>query len=158
MLSDAFKAAGWQPADPVTVGTVARTVKALLGDESYPTAPITPSFWNGNVNDLGFEKPTPRQSVRQRHRIRLWKTDLTTADNRRVYVATTGQDAGMKWGLTHKIKPDIDSARDALLNDLLIGKRATSYTKAGFVEPVSGHNFVGDLFFTDGYIFTVFLD
>jgi len=158
-LSDAFKASGWQPADPVTVGTVARTVKAQLVNESYPAAPITPSFWNGKVNEFGFEKPTTEHTLRQRHHARLWITGLTTTDNRRVYAGTTSQDAGMKWwGLTHKIKPDIDTDRDALLNDLLIGKRAAYYTKTRFVEPVSGHNFAGDLFFTDGYLYVVFMN
>lgn len=96
--------------------------------------------------------------MRQRHHVRLWKTALATVDNKRVYVGTTSLDAVMKWGLTHKIKPDIDTERDVLLNDLLIGKRAAYYTKTRFVEPVSGHNFTGDLFFTDGYLYVVFID
>ena len=82
------------------------------------------------VNDLGFEKPTTANTVRQRHHARLWKTDMVTADDRRVFVGTTSQDTGMKWwGLTHKIEPDIDSERGALLNDLLSGKHAINYTK-----------------------------
>ncbi|MDA8430879.1 MAG: LssY C-terminal domain-containing protein [Geobacteraceae bacterium] len=158
LLSDVFKAAGWQPADPVTVRNVARTVKAIISNENYPTAPISPSFWNGNVNDLGFEKPTPKQTVRQRHNLRLWKTNLETVDGKHVYVGSASMDAEMKWGLTHKIKPDIDSERDTLINDLLISNHATSLAKTRFVEPVSGYNFAGDPFFTNGYINTVVMD
>lgn len=157
-LSNAFKAACWQPADPVTIGTFARTVRALLGNESYPTAPITPSFWNGNVNDLGFEKPTPARSVRQRHHIRLWKTDWVTTDQRHVYVGTTGLDVEMKWSLTHRIQPDLDSEREALLNDLLVSGRVTAYNKIRFVEPFTGRNLAGDPFFTDGYLYVVIID
>ena len=156
-LASAFKAAGWQPADPVTIGTVARTVKTLLGNESYPTAPITPSFWNGKINEAGFEKPTPAHTVRQRHHVRLWKTDLVTTGNSRVFVGTISLDAGMKWGLMHKMKPEIDSEREALLNDLLLGGKVTAYYKNRFVEPLSGHNFAGDIFNTDGYIFVVII-
>lgn len=157
-LSNAFKAANWYPTDPVTLGSVAKTIKALLANESYPTAPLTPSFWNGTINDVGFEKPTPAQTVRQRHCVRLWKTNLITPNNRQVYVGTTSQEAGVKWGFTPKIKPDIDSERDALLNDLLLNGKGTSYNTYRFIEPFSGHNFVGDLFFTDGNLSVVTID
>lgn len=158
LLVSALKAAGWQPADPATVGTVARTVKTLLGNESYPTAPITPLFWDGKINDLGFEKPTQSHTVRQRHNVRLWKTDLVTLGNGRVFVGMISLDAGMKWGLMHRMKPDLDSERETLLNDLLLGGRVTAYNKNRFVEPLSGRNFAGDTFFTDGYITEIIID
>ncbi|TWJ32389.1 LssY C-terminal domain-containing protein [Geobacter argillaceus] len=157
-LVSAFKVAGWQPADPVTIGTVARTVKALLGTESYPTAPLTPSFWNGSINDFGFEKPTPVHTMLQRHQVRLWKTDLVTTGKSCVFIGTISLNAGLKWGLMHKMKPDIDSERDALLNDLLLGGRVTAYYKNRFVAPLSGRNFAGDIFSTDGYICVVIID
>ncbi|KAA0894301.1 LssY C-terminal domain-containing protein [Oryzomonas rubra] len=157
-LASAFKAAGWQPADPVTIGTVSKTVKALMGNESYPTAPIAPAFWNGRINDAGFEKPTPAQTVRQRHRVRLWKTDLLTTGAGRVFVGTISLDAGMKWGLMHKMGTDIDSEREALLKDLLLGGRVTDSRTSRFVEPHSGRNFAGDSFFTDGSLSVVMID
>ncbi len=157
-LLNAFRAAGWQAADPVTIASVARTVMALLGNGNYPTAPIAPSFWNGKINDVGFEKATPARSLRQRHHLRLWKTDLTTTDSSRVFVGTISRDAGMKWGLVHKMKPDIDSERDGLLNDLLLGVRVAAYYRKSFVEPLSGRNFAGDIFFTDGYLCVVIID
>lgn len=157
-LVGAFKAVGWQPAEPVTIGTMAKTVKALLGNESYPAAPIAPSFWNGKINDLGFEKPTPAHTARQRHHVQLWKTDLVITGNSHVFIGTIGQDAGMKWGLMHKIKPDIDSEREVLLNDLLLGGKVTASCRNRFVEPFSGRNFAGDIFFTDGYLCVVIFD
>ena len=157
-LANAFKAAKWQPSDPVTLGTVAKTIKALLGNENYPTAPLSPSFWNGTINDIGFEKSTPAQTVRQRHRVRLWKTDFITTNNRHVYVGTTGLDEGLKWGFIYRIKSDLDTERDVLLKDLLLNRRVISYNKSRFIEPFSGHNFVGDLFFTDGNLYVVIID
>ncbi len=157
-LVSAFKAAGWQPADPATFATVARTVRALLGNEGYPTAPVTPSFWDGRINDFGFEKPTPSHTVRQRHQARLWKTDLVTPGNSRVFVGTISLDWGMKWGLVHKMKPDMDSEREALLIDLLLGGKVKAYYKKRFVKPLSGRNFAGDIFFTDGNICEVIID
>ncbi len=157
-LAQAFTTAGWQSADPVTISSAARTAKALLGNESYPSAPIAPSFWNSKITDVGFEKPTPAHTVRQRHHIRLWKTDLITTDNSRVFVGTISMDEGMKWGLLHKMKPDIDSERDMLLNDLLLGGRVTASYRNRFVEPLSGRNFAGDSFYTDGYLCVVILN
>ncbi len=158
LMANIFKAAGWQPVDPVTISTVAKTLTTLLGNESYPTAPIAPTFWNGKINDVGFEKPTPAQTVRHRHHLRLWKTDLITTDNSRIFVGTVSRDAGMKWGLLHKMQPDIDAERDALLNELLLGGRVTANYKSRFAEPHSGRNFAGDIFFTDGYLWVVIID
>lgn len=157
-LLNAFKAAGWQPADPVTMATLARTIKTLLANDSYPAAPIAPSFWNGNINDFGFERPTPAQTARQRQHLRLWKTDLATTGKSRIFTGTVSLDAGMKWGLLHRMKPDIDTEREALLNDLLLGGKVTAYYKSRFVEPLSGSNFAGDIFFTDGYVCVVIID
>ena len=41
-----MKKAGWNLADPVTIRSVAQAFKAALMNESYPHAPVTPSFWN----------------------------------------------------------------------------------------------------------------
>jgi undecaprenyl-diphosphatase len=157
-LTYVFTTAGWQSADQVNLDRVARTLKALLGNESYPTAPLTPLFWNGTINDLGFEKPTPENTVQRRHHVRLWKTDLVTTDNRCVYVGTIGMDTGIKWGLIHKIKPNLDSEREAFKDDLLAGGRVTAYRKIALVSPLSGINFVGDSFFTDGYLYVLDVD
>ena len=78
--------------------------------------------------------------------------------NSRVFVGTISLDAGMKWGLLHKMKPDIDSEREALLNDLLLGGKVTASYKNRFVEPLSDRNFAGDIFFTDGYLFVVIIN
>ncbi|MBW4057037.1 MAG: hypothetical protein HIU83_16915 [Proteobacteria bacterium] len=66
-------------------------------------------------------------------------------------------DEGMKWGLMHKMKPDVDSERESFLNDLLVGGKVTAYYKTRFVEPHSGRKFAGDSFFTDGYICVVII-
>ena len=154
-LRHALETAGWKAADPVSFSSLAKTAKALLFNENYPTAPMTPSFWNGRVNELVFEKPTLRQTVRQRHHVRFWRTNLATGDNKRVYVGMTSFDVGMKWGLMRKISPDIDTERENLFRDLLDGKVIDSYTKTKFVKPGSGRNFTGDIFFTDGNLYTV---
>ena len=55
----AMRKAGWQAADPVDLSSVAKSVKTLLHDGSYPSAPVSPAFWNGRANEMGFEKAIP---------------------------------------------------------------------------------------------------
>jgi membrane protein DedA with SNARE-associated domain/membrane-associated phospholipid phosphatase len=156
-LTSAFKSAGWQPAEPVGVGSLVKTAHALIVNESYPTAPIAPSFWNGKVQDLSFQKPTPANSARERHHVRFWRTNLTTEDNRRVYVGTAGFDTGLKWGIVHRTRPDIDTEREGLLKDLVNVGGVVGYQKYQFTEPVTGRNFTGDPFFSDGMLYVVSL-
>ena len=125
-------------------------LKAYLLDQSYPTAPITPMFWNSYVNDFGFEKPTASNKIRERHHVRFWKTNYKTNNGDFLYIGTTSLDAGIKWFVTHKINPNIDAEREYLLNDLMKAVKIETVDKIQFVDPKIGQNFTGDLFFTDG--------
>ena len=150
--------AGWRLADNATVSSVFTLAKSAIMNESYPTAPMTPSFWDAKVHDFGFEKETPAQNVKERHHARFWKTSLQTKDGKLVYIGTASFDSGIKWLITHKISPDIDTERESLFADLQnTGLIATS-SKETFVAPVLGENFSGDQFFTDGKIYLVVLE
>jgi len=48
-----LEAAGWQPADPPTPGNL---LKLLRQGMDYVNTPLAPVFWNGRINDLGFER------------------------------------------------------------------------------------------------------
>ena len=116
---------------------------------------MTPSFWNGQVHDFGFEKPTEAGSVRARHHARLWKTNFMTADGRRVYVGTASLDTGLKWVITHQIEPDVDTERATVVEDLTKAQVVEQARLEQFVKPTLGTNFSGDQFFTDGKIYLV---
>jgi len=154
-LISAFGAAGWRLADKVSFGSVTRLVGAAALGRAYPTAPMTPSFWNKKTHNFGFEKPTAADNARTRHHARFWKTDFKTEGGKRIYVGTASLDIGMKWGVTHKIKPDIDTQREVLFNDLRDAGTVVQYGKEQFVDPVLGKNFIGDPFFTDGKIYII---
>ncbi len=156
-LSRAFQAAGWHPADPVGIGSLAHAQKAALANESYPTAPISPSFWNGKTNDIGFEKPTPAATVRQRYQIRLWKTALVTADRQPVFVGQASLSNNLEWGVFHKLDPDLDAARESLYQDLIQGGLVENHAKKEFAHPLRGHHSTGDPFFTDGQLYVITL-
>ena len=154
-LTDVFVRAGWQRADALSARTFLNALFAGYKNQPYITAPMTPSFWNGEVNAIGFEKQTNQKSIRQRHHARIWKTNLVTKDGQFVYVGTASFDVGVKWGVTHQISPDIDTERDMLIHDIIETGSATVVSEAKFVAPVLGKNFTGDPFFTDGRVYIV---
>lgn len=153
----AFEKAGWYQADQVSFDSVTKIAKAALSKASYDTAPMTPSFWNSEVHTFGFEKPTDTQTVNQRHHARFWKTNLRIPDGAIVYVGTASFDTSIKWLVTHKIQPDIDTERDGLLGDLRQSGVIDNYQEQQFVSPTLGKNFSGDQFFTDGKVYILSL-
>lgn len=156
-LIDGMMSAGWHLADRVDVSSVARLAKAAILKEEYSEAPITPSFWNSKINDFGFEKPTSANNARERHHVRFWRTQFETIDGSRAYVGAASLDVGMKWFITHKIKPDIDTEREVLFADLENAGQVFGYEKRQSVEPTLGKNFSGDQFFTDGKLYSIVL-
>ena len=153
----ALQRAGWRLADHATFVSVTKLAKSVILNESYPAAPMTPSFWNAEVHNFGFEKPTEIPSVRQRHHARFWRTQLETQDGKRVYVGTASQDIGIKWLITHTIKADIDTEKEFLFTDLKTAGVVSGFQKEQFVEPTLGTNFSGDQFFTDGKAYVIIL-
>lgn len=141
--------ANWILAEGVSMRSTKMLAKTAIMDQSYPAAPMTPSFFNENPNNYGFEKQTDRNSVRARHHARFWKTIYETPLGR-VYVGTVSLDTGLKWGITHTIAPDIDTERDLLVSDLQQAGSIAQEKLVSFVAPTLGKNFSGDQFFTNG--------
>ncbi|MBI5793747.1 LssY C-terminal domain-containing protein [Candidatus Uhrbacteria bacterium] len=149
--------AGWQKADPLTLSTITKVARAAFLNVGYSTAPMTPAFWNAQVNDFGFQKATQEDSIRKRHHARFWRTNMVTQGGFRVYVGTASFDSGLKWGVTHKIEPDIDTERDLLLSDLEATASTQLQQTVQFVHPILGENFIGDQFFTDGNLYLLLI-
>ncbi|MEK7157487.1 MAG: LssY C-terminal domain-containing protein, partial [Patescibacteria group bacterium] len=156
-LIESMRRAGWLLADRINISSFVRFEKSAILKEDYPTAPMTPSFWNSKVNDFGFEKPTDAKNARERHHARFWRTQFETLEGDNVYVGTASLDIGMKWFITHKIKSDIDTEREFLFVDLENGRLILNYEKIQSVVPVLGRNFLGDQFFTDGKLYLIVL-
>lgn len=149
-LVDVLNAAGWQVADPPTIPTLSRAALAAWLDRPYATAPITPVFWDGWPQDFGFQRSVADQGLRQRHHARFWRVPTPLNDGLHTYVGTASLDSGIKWGLTHRIAPDVDSERDRLIADLLRTGRLRQDSWVELVAPLLGEDIVGDPFFTDG--------
>lgn len=152
-LTEAFKKAGWYAADQISLNSVFKIARAAISNSSYPSAPMTPSFWQAEVNTFAFEKPTSGKNVKQRHHARFWRSGFKTPNGKNIYVGTASFDIGLKWVVTHKISPDIDTGREFLFKDLNENKTVAGFSKHKFVDPILGSNFSGDPFFTDGQLY-----
>ena len=155
-LTQDFEKASWIPADQVSIASVLRAAEAALTNGQYLRAPITPTFWNAAVNDFGFEQPTSTDILKDRHHIRIWKTNLRQ-NGYTVYVGAASLDQGYKWLITHTINPDIDSEREFVKNSLESAGVVSSAQKIQLVPPVLGTNFVSEPFFTDGKAYILYL-
>lgn len=154
-LIDLFEQSGWVLADDVTASTIAKMARAVFWKQPYPKAPMTPDFWNAKVHDFGFEKSTESNNVRIRHHARFWKTNYAAENGQVIYVGTASFDSGIKWGVTHKINPDIDTEREFLFSDMQKTGLIANVEKQQFSKPKIGNNFFGDLFFTDGKLYLI---
>jgi len=156
-LINAFIKAGWYSTDMPTEKTLGKMVYAFFTKTGYPEAPMTPLFWNSEVNDLAFQKPTETNTINQRHHTRVWRSQIKTKDGKTVYVGMVNFDEGVKWLITHRIKPDIDTEANLLVSDLKKAGVTSAVEKKPFVDPVLSKNVFGDSFFTNGNINIIYL-
>src|SRR5260221_3965466 len=83
----AFHAAGWYPADPVTLRTTLEIIGSVLLHRSYKDAPVSPLYFDGPRDDLAFEKPDGISADRPQH-VRLWLALHSCAHHRSVWLAS----------------------------------------------------------------------
>lgn len=148
-------AAGWYPADPLTLKSCLEMAEAAVLKRTYDDAPVSNLFLFGRKQDLAFEQPVG-DNPRKRHHVRFWKWDKLGPDDRPVWFgsATYDERVGLSHTtgeVTHHIAPDIDTERDHLIGDLEhTGDVAEVYVVDGFHKTLEGHNGGGDPWHTDG--------
>lgn len=153
----ALAAAGWYPADAVTLKTSIEIAGSVLFDRPYRDAPVSPLFYEGRQQDFAFEKPVGNSADRRNH-VRFWRTLETGSSGRPVFLgsATFDRGAGVSrytGEITHHIAPDIDSERDRLIADLSAAAVLTeTYQVTGIGLTLFGRNGGGDRYYTDGEI------
>jgi LssY C-terminus len=153
----AMHAAGWRPADPVTLNSSVKIVGSVLLDRPYLDAPVSPLFYENRRQDLAFEKPAGK-SARTRHHVRFWKALDAGADGLPVWLGAAIFDDGLGVShytgqITHHTARDIDAERDLLMSDLEQAKKvAELYSVSGVGPTLFARNGEGDPYFTDGDI------
>ncbi len=153
----AFHAAGWYPADPVTLRTSLEIIGSVLLDRSYKDAPVSPLYFDGRREDLAFEKPEGISADRRQH-VRLWLVLQSGADGSPVWIGSASFDSGVTLSrdtgqVTHKIAPNIDEERDRLITGLDLARMVLDiYQMRGIGPTLNGRNGEGDPYYTDGEI------
>jgi undecaprenyl-diphosphatase len=141
-----LKRAGWQPADPAKPASLLRLLKQGM---AYTRAPLAPVFWNGRINDLGFERQAEVGGEKVIDTLRIWKADWLVGSSP-VYVGVTRTYTGMYWGVLHAIAPDTDATlRRTLLSFDETSPKPTSCT-ANLGKAEIGVYLMGMPFFSGG--------
>jgi hypothetical protein len=156
-VAAAFARRGWLPAEETYSTAAWKTVKSYFFGTRYRYSPVSSLyFWNRHQD---FARQKPRHDIHERNHLRLWYTPMRFEGNP-VFVGQVSRDIGVRlttktWPpVTHQIDPDVDEARNAVIEDMLFSHSLSEY---GFVKGVGRvtpyrprSNLTGDPYFTDG--------
>jgi len=132
----AFIAREWDEAEVIYGASLGRTIASSVFGRRYRYSPMSALFFYGRPQDIGLQKA--RQTVDERNHLRLWLSPMRY-QGMPVYIGQISRDIGVKLTTksptltTHEIDPDVDEARDYLIQDLLESQKLA---KLGFVEGV----------------------
>jgi len=161
-IDESFAQSGWIHPNAISFSTLWRALIASIQNVQDLGAPMTPMFWNTTPNSISYSKPTPQNSVRERHHIRIWDSGIRTEDGDTILFGAASFDKGVKLKSsilipTHSIDPAIDKERE-FVKDVLSSTGLVEKTISfKIVGPTLGKNIVGDTFFTDGQSIVLFL-
>jgi len=160
-LDDAFPALvrqGWRPTEETYFGSVYKMMMSVLSGDRYPYSPISPLYLYARPQDLALQKA--RDNIHQRNHLRLWLSPMRY-QGKHVWVGQISRDIGTRLTIhspyltTHKIDPDVDEARTALMEDMAYSQ---SLAQLGLVAGVGAAeqdapraNLTTDPYHTDGF-------
>jgi hypothetical protein len=154
-LLAAMRAAGWSPADRITVRSGLRDAASILFDRPYASAPVSTHFLWERPQDLAFER-AEGGSPRRRHHVRFWLATEPSPEGRALWLgaATFDRSVGLSrytGEVMHHIDPRVDVERETLFRDLREASRLeSSGCGAGWRPAGPGRNGGGDPYVTDG--------
>ena len=153
----AFITRGWDEAEITYGASLWRTIASSLFGRRYRYSPMSALYFYGRPQDVGLQKA--RQTFDERNHLRLWLSPMRYK-GMPVYIGQISRDIGIKLTTksptltTHEIDPDIDEARDYLIQDMLESQKVA---KTGLVEGVGKadpdnprYNLTASPYWTDG--------
>jgi hypothetical protein len=152
-----FVAAGWHPADPITLRTSVAIGLSVVLDRPDLNAPVSSLFYEGRKQDLAFELPDGRSADKRNH-VRFWLTLDKGREGRPVWLGAASFDRGVGLShrtgqITHHVGPDLDHERDFLMGTLEKADVVErTYQISGIGPTLRGWNGGGDPYFTDGEV------
>src|SRR6185295_99432 len=131
-----------------------KTFKSFFIGSEYRYSPVSALYLFGRSQDFALQRT--RSSINERLHLRLWHTPLRY-EGRTVWVGQVSRDIGVRftwrtWNLTtHRIDPDVDEARDYVMEDLFEAARIAEVGYVAGVGPCTKdnprHNLTGDIYF-----------
>ncbi len=156
-IAAAFVRRGWVPAEETYSTAAWKTIKSYLFGSRYRYSPVSSLYFFGRHQDFARQKP--RHDIHERNHLRLWFTAMRF-EGKPVFVGQASRDIGVRFTtrtwppVTHKIDPEVDEARQSVIEDLLFSHTIVGF---GFVKGVGRvtpskprFNLTGDPYFTDG--------
>jgi hypothetical protein len=160
----AFVRRNWDVTHALNMRTAARTVGSFLFGGRYRYSPVSPLYVYGRPHDIALQKA--RSTIHQRNHLRLWLSPFTYA-GKAVWVGQISRDIGVRFTArapfltTHKIDPDVDEAREYVMQDIFASQAlaALAYVKGGGAAGRAAPrvNLTGDAYFTDGLRLVLFI-
>jgi hypothetical protein len=160
----AFVRRNWDATHALNVRQAARTVGSFLFGGRYRYSPVSPLYVYGRPQDIALQKA--RSNIHQRNHLRLWLSPFTS-DGKAVWVGQISRDIGVRFTTrapfltTHKIDPDVDEAREYVMQDIFASQAlaAIAYVKGVGVasRDAPRANLTGDPYFTDGLRLVLFI-
>jgi hypothetical protein len=164
-VTAAFARRGWLPAEETYSSAVWKTIKSYLFGSRYRYSPISSLYFDGRHQDFARQKP--RHDIHERNHLRLWHSPMYH-EGKPVFVGQVSRDIGVRFTtqtwppVTHKIDPEVDEARQSVIEDLLFSQ---AISQVGFVKGVGRAtpskprtNLTGDPYFTDGFRAVIVLE
>src|SRR5262249_17712711 len=147
----------WDETETIGLRSCWRTLKAFSLGTRYRYSPVSSLYVEGRCQDFALQRA--RQTINERLHLRLWTTPLRF-QGQPVWIGQVSRDIGVRftwrtWNLTtHRIDPDVDEARDYVVEDLL---QAGRIELVGYLDGVGRRdaagprrNLSGAPYFTDG--------
>jgi len=151
-----FQEGGWAEAEKLTGKSLFETVRAVMANKGYGTAPVSQLYLFGRAEDLAFQKML--NTFAKRHHLRLWRSPAT-ADGREIWLGAATHDVGMDVRpgvVSHAIEPEIDKERDKVGADLAATGRVSVLRLVARPNPLSeGLTATGGNWKTDGRLLVI---
>ncbi len=155
---------GWDFTETTTAASVGKMINSMVSGALYRNSPISPLHFDGRKQDFAMQRS--RATISQRNHLRLWLTSLRV-QGKPVWVGQVSRDIGVRlttrspFLTTHKVDPDVDEARDYLLQDMLWSNGISRWGMVGGVGEAASteprENLTGDPYFTDGKRLVLFI-
>ncbi len=158
VIFGAFTRQGWDVTETINVSSVWKTAKAFFTHNRLRTSPMSALYFYKRSQDIGLQKA--RSTIHERNHLRLWLTPYVY-QGKTIWIGAVSRDIGSyftwktQWKTAHAIDPDIDEARNYLIQDMIFSQslKEVGMIKGGIIPADRDEphvNFMGQPWWTNG--------